>query len=54
MLGRRTRQDPSEEKYTSVFKEAKLGKEKLEVFPETRMRTLTIVKCSDMICSVYT
>ena len=37
----------------SSFKEAKLGKEK-RVFPETRMKTLSIVKCSDMICSVYT
>ena len=37
----------------SSFKEAKLGKEK-RVFPETRMKTLSIVKCSDMVCSVYT
>ena len=42
ILGRRTREDPLSGKISFVH-EAKLGKKK-KVFPETRMKTLSIVK----------
>ena len=42
ILGRRTRQDPLSGKISFVH-EAKLGKKK-KVFPQTRMKTLSIVK----------